>query len=667
MLSGCAFRRRYRVMLCLLAPVLGSCIMLGQASAPPDGDLADASLEELMNVEVYSASKHLQSVREAPGFVTIVTADDIRNYGYRTLADILQSVPGFYVTYDHEYDNIGVRGFMRTSDYNTPFLLLIDGHRMNDAIFENSAVGRELPLDVDLIERVEVIRGPASSLYGANAFFGVINVITRRGRDVGEEISVEGASFGTGKGRVSYGHTFQRWEVLMSGSFYGSGGETLYFPEYDTPQTNNGIARGLDDESADDFMLKVSHGHFTFESVYGIRDKHIPTAVYGFDFGDPRERNTDERAYGDLSYDRSFGPWALAGRVFLDHYRFVGTVPGELDSVPVFNVTNLLGQWWGSELKLSRAVGEKHLLTGGLDVRDAFRQNQLNYNIDPYTSYLANYGSSSIWALYLQDEYSITSKLSLNLALRHDHYSTLMATNPRVAVIVHPWEHTSFKLVAGQAFRAPSAYELYFASPINDPSPSLHGETVRSGEVVVEQGLGSRFQLTACAYHNTMSGLIAGAVNPSDGAPMLANIDSVLARGLELELRGKLKNGIEGHASYTYGDADDRTNGDALLANSPRHLAKLNLAAPLLRRTLFAGWESQYTSKRMTLGGNYLGGFAIANLTLSARSLGKHADLSLSLYNLFDKKYSQPGGPVMLQDSLPQDGRSFRLKLGYRF
>jgi len=248
-------------------PALTAGMMLAQDSPQPPRDLGDASLETLMNVEVYSASKHLQSVREAPSFVSIVTAEDIRNYGYRTLADILQSLPGFYVSDDHQYSNLGIRGFTRTSDYNTPFLLLVDGHRANDAIFENSPISRELPLDVDLIERVEVIRGPSSSLYGANAVFGVINIITRRGRDVGTEISVEGGSFGTGKGRVSYGHTFQRWEVLLSGSFYGSAGETFYFPEFDTPQTNNGIARGLDDESANDFLVKVSHGHFTFEGV----------------------------------------------------------------------------------------------------------------------------------------------------------------------------------------------------------------------------------------------------------------------------------------------------------------------------------------------------------------------------------------------------------------
>lgn len=664
MLAVRSRRPRTWILLWLLLPAFTGC-MLGQEAAHPSGDLGEASLEQLMNVEVYSASKHLQSVREAPAFVTVVTADDIRNYGYRTLADILQSVPGFYVTYDYQYSYLGVRGFMRTGDYNTPYLLLVDGHRLNDAIFENVAIGRELPLDVDLIERVEVIRGPSSSLYGANAVFGVINIVTRRGRDVGAEVSAEAASFGTGKGRITYGHTFQRWEVLLSGSFYGSAGETLYFPEFDTPQTNNGIARGLDDESSDDFFMKISHGHFTLEGMYGLRDKGIPTAPFGAGFGDPRARSTDEGAYGDLSYDRTFGPWAVAGQISLNHYRFDETLPYP-GGFPTVNNSALLGQWWGGELNLSRAVLEKHLITGGLDFRDDFRQNLRDYDLNPYTSYLQDYRSSTIWALYLQDDYSITKKVSLNIAVRHDHYSSLMATTPRVALILHPWEHTSFKLVAGQAFRAPSAYELYFASPVNEANPNLRGETVRSGELIMEQALGRRLRMTVCAFNNNMQGLISGTIDPNNGKAVLMNNDAVLARGIETQLDGKLNNGIAGRASYTYADADDKFS-PLTLPNSPRHLAKLNLTVPLLQRRLLAGWESQYSGPRMTLGANNLGGFSVSNLTLSAHNLGKHTDLSLSLYNLFDKNYSQPGGPSLLQDSLRQQERSFRIKVGYKF
>ena len=179
---------------------------------------------------VYGASKYEQKVTEAPSSVSIVTADEIKKFGYRTLADILRSVRGFYISYDRNYSYVGVRGFSRPGDYNSRILLLIDGHRLNDNVFDSALVGTEGVLDVDLIDRVEIIRGPSSSLYGSNAFFAVVNIISKRGRDLqGAEVSGEVGSFETYKGRLSYGRKFSNGvEGLLSGSYYTSEGQKLY-------------------------------------------------------------------------------------------------------------------------------------------------------------------------------------------------------------------------------------------------------------------------------------------------------------------------------------------------------------------------------------------------------------------------------------------------------
>src|SRR5580698_3763478 len=173
-------------------------------------DLSQVSLEELSNIQVYSASKHMQSASDAPASVTVVTADEIQKYGYRNLADILRSVPGFYVTYDRDYTFVGVRGFGRLGDWNSRILVLIDGHRINDNVLGNAMLGTEFLVDVDMIDRVEIVRGPSSSLYGAQAFFAVINVITRKGAQKRSlELSFAGASFGTYRGRASYSRRFR--------------------------------------------------------------------------------------------------------------------------------------------------------------------------------------------------------------------------------------------------------------------------------------------------------------------------------------------------------------------------------------------------------------------------------------------------------------------------
>ena len=133
---------------------------------------------------VYGAAKYEQKVNEAPAAVIIITADQIKKYGYRNFAQILDSVPGLFTSNDRNYGYLGIRGFDRPGDYTSRVLLLIDNHRLNDAVYDAGGTGTDVPIDVDLIDRVEIIKGPGSSLYGTNAFFGVVNVITKRGRDL---------------------------------------------------------------------------------------------------------------------------------------------------------------------------------------------------------------------------------------------------------------------------------------------------------------------------------------------------------------------------------------------------------------------------------------------------------------------------------------------------
>src|SRR5690348_2552756 len=173
-------------------------------STVPPG-LMDLSLEELTTLKVtlvYGASKHEQTEAEAPSSVSIVTADEIKKSGYRTLADILNSVRGVYITYDRSYSYLGLRGFSRPGDYGGRILILVDGHRVNDVLYDSAFNGTDFILDVDLIERVEIIRGPGSSLYGNNAFLAVVNVITRRGGGFhGAEVSGAYASYDSYTGR----------------------------------------------------------------------------------------------------------------------------------------------------------------------------------------------------------------------------------------------------------------------------------------------------------------------------------------------------------------------------------------------------------------------------------------------------------------------------------
>jgi len=146
--------------------------------------LSELSLEDLMRLDagrVFGASERSQPVTEAPSSVSFITAEDISRYGYKTLADILHGVRGLYVSDDRNFSFLGARGFGKPGDYNSRILLLVNGHRVNDNVFGQAEIGAEFGLDPATFERVEIIRGPASSLYGDSAFFAVVNVITRTG------------------------------------------------------------------------------------------------------------------------------------------------------------------------------------------------------------------------------------------------------------------------------------------------------------------------------------------------------------------------------------------------------------------------------------------------------------------------------------------------------
>ena len=255
---------------------------------------------------VYGAAKYDQKVNEAPAAV-IITAEQIRKYGYRNFAQILDSAPGLFTNNDRNYGYLGIRGFNRPGDYTSRVLLLIDNHRLNDAVFDQGGSGTEMPIDVDLIDRIEIIKGPGSSLYGTNAFFGVVNVITKRGRDIkGAEVSGEASSFNTYRSRLSYGNKFSNGvEMLVSGSFSDSEGHReLPYPAF--ASTNNGIAKDADRDNLYYYTGKLSYADFTLTGGHQWRNKNVPTAAFGTVFNDNRQHTLDERTYLDLVYQHEF-------------------------------------------------------------------------------------------------------------------------------------------------------------------------------------------------------------------------------------------------------------------------------------------------------------------------------------------------------------------------
>ena len=645
-----------------------------------DGDSAVVGAMELDLFQdipsVYSASKHEQAVTEAPAFVSIVTAEEIARYGYRNLSEILASLPGFYPTYDRAYHYLGARGFSRPGDYNTRLLLLVDGIRLNDAVYDGGSTGTEFLLDVDLIERVEVVRGPASSLYGSNALLGVINVITKRGRDLqGVEFSGDVGSQESYKARLSYGKRLAGgMEIILSGTYFESQGDkSPYYQEYDDPTTNDGVYEDNDDTRTYSVFGKLSYGSFLVEGAYAMRDKGMPTGAYGVVFNDDRNYVSDGEYFVSLSYEHAYPQgWEILARTYLAGYPYEGDYvwdwAEEEDEEPylVVNRDEADARWWGVEAQGSRRLFDAHFLTLGAEYRDNYRQDQLNFDEEIY---LDDRRSSKFGALFVQDEWQLTGGLIINAGLRYDYFEDYDGNfNPRVAVIYSPFERSTLKLLYGEAFRTPNVYEQYYqdGGESQKAAPLLEPETVRTFEVVWEQFLGRSLRGTVAGFYYNIEDLINLETDPEDELLVFANVDEVEAIGLEVELEGKWPGGIEGRLSYSYQDAEDKESGEGL-TNSPNHLAKANLIFPIIRERLFAGAELQYTSGMKTKSGDETESSLLTNLTLFNYTLPDRLQISASVYNLFDEDIEHPTSEELLQDTILQDGRTFRLKATVTF
>ena len=640
-------------------------------------DITEISIEQLLNIEVFTASKFNQKTSEAPSRVTVITSDAIREYGYRTLKDVLNSIPGLYTTYDRNYSYLGVRGFGLPGDYNTRILMLLDGQRVNDNIYDSFGFDYDGIVNVDLIERVEFSSGPGSAIYGANAVFGVINIITKSGGAIdGLQVSADYASENSRRARVTAGKVFENGiEALVSASAYESDGADIYFAEFDDPATNNGVAVGLDYHRAQNLLLKLKYDNWGFEAAYNDRTKGIPTASYDQEFNMSPSETIDTLGMATLTYNALINNESeIFGSFSLGRYEYTGDFIYDYPPLTV-NKDDTTGEWWNANLRYQTTHFEKQRIIIGAELQNNAKQDQANFDADPFESYLDDTRSSELYGLYIQDEIRLTKQLILNAGIRYDinNYDTTTTDNkknivsPRLALIYAVQPETTLKLIYGTAYRNPNAYELYYGNIIGYlPSTDLQPEEIKTYELDIEHFINNNFKVSASLYSNTTNNLIGINSDPNTGELYFDNLAEVEAQGADLEAEYVSNSGLKTRTSYSFVNTEDTTTGTRL-TNSPQHMFKLNLASPVLRQNADAGIEILYMSSRSTPQGDDTGAYGITNLTLSSQKIYENLVLSASIYNLFDKQYADPVSDELIQSSIIQDGRNFRIKATYTF
>lgn len=658
-----AGRHRMRLVLA------GAALLLAQPAAARVEELAELSLEDLMKVEVTGASKYAQSAERAPAAVTVVTREDIRRFGWRTLSEVLAAQRGFHAYYDRSYHYLGVRGFAPPGDYNNRIQFLVDGLRLNDNIYDSVLAGESFPLDLDLVERIEIVRGPGATIYGGNALFGVVNLVTRSGKSVGPaELAVDVGSQQARRLRASTGGEHGELSWLVSASGYRSDGDRYEFPDIAAGRLS---PAGGDADRAERLFARLRLGDWYGQLVHSDRTKHRPGGQYGTIFDDPTTQDRDSFTIGEIGGRRAVGEHReMDLRVFAGQYRydFAGAYDysGSGGAAYMINRDRQIGEWWGGELKWTSTAWAGQKWVVGLTYTKNSRQFMRNRDDDGTAYPPVTDVSGSRYGIFAQDEIFLGDATTLMLGLRHDvAESRERFISPRIALVHQLDPRHTLKLLYGTAFRTPNVYERFYPAY---GTPTLKAEGMKTLEAVWEGRLDPQTRVTASLYRYTMKDTVA--YDPTRGVNI--NSPAVSGSGAEFEIERRWNSGALLRGSYS---AQFLRQAGQRPDNAPAAVYQVLGGLPVGANGLFAALEVRGPAARKAGGGQSgVAGHALANATLSGRPVGSSWEWSATLYNLFDKRYDDPAvidpslvAAGLTRDRFEQDGRSFRLKAVLRF
>ncbi len=588
-------------------------------------DVENLSLEDLINTKITTASKFSQRISEAPSRATVISGDEIRSHGWRTLSEALVSVNGFEISAATDYRYLGVRGFSQPGDYNSRILLLVDGIPLNDGIYDQAMIGPEFPLSMNLINRIEVVTGPGSALYGGNAYLAVVNVITRPSDSVGRSITLGAGSAGMARGELSAGgrdKAGRHW--LISASSERSTGATRYFPQWDGIGNSDGQARGLDGERTHRLFLRYGGEDWSVHLLTGQRQKDSAGGMYATDFSAPA-KNMDATTQLGLRATRPINEaWRFEGQAYYGNYRW----EGRYSYSGAWETDKADSAWGGVSAQLTGKPWSNQTWVLGTSIRNDFTRNQQN------TGGLSK-GGRTTSSLFAQDEIRFNETFALTLGGRYDR-DTLGSSqfSPRGALVVSLPAAMVLKLMSGKAFRPPNAYETSYSYPSTQLAGGhLNPERISTEEIALEQAIGIHGRWTASMYRNHFKDLLGVVTDLTTGLQQVQTVGDARTRGLELGARYRFNGGEDVRGGLSWQHSMNAVG--APLPNSPRRLAKFLATMPIGAYEL--GWETYYTGPHLDGFGGRVGGQTVSHAALSGR-FSRDLRWQVRASNLFDRR-----------------------------
>lgn len=683
------------------ALMLGLLLAVPGAGAATLDDLLQMPLDQLGQVSL--ATGRLQPLSEAPATATVITAYDLQAGTATTLEQILESVPGLHVSvsslaYGPIYQFRGI-----SSTYNQQVLVLVNGNPITSVFAGNRGIAwGGFPLEG--VARIEIIRGPGSALYGADAFAGVINIITRQARDIdGTRYGVRVGSFQQRDGWLLHGGTLgplQAAFYLGLGRSEGQDGEiaadsqTAYDQIFGTTASRAPGRLSLGNKSLD-ARADLAYQAWRLRAGFQRRDLEMGAGLG--ESLDPDSRTLELRSSVDLSYENpQWSPnWnvsAVAGfynnrnKSVHAHSYFIfpaGAFDGAFPEGMIGDPAHYERHSYARTSAVYSGLAQHQLRVGaGFQQDDLYRATETkNFLLLPgqLPIYLGGIvdvtGTPFVYItprrrdvthVLLQDEWAFTPDWMLTAGIRHDHYSDFGGTtNPRLALIWQATPALSFKALHGSAFRAPTFAEQYNTNnPVNLGNPDLDPETIVTDELASTWQASPALQTTLTVFRYRWSDQIRLA--PSGNTNMSQNTGGQTGKGAELEGIWDPASSLRLKGNYSFQRSRDHATGqDAGLA--PQHHAYVQAdwrpgVAWQIKSNInrVAGRERQPGDSRPRVRD-----YTTVDLAVARQRLFGRGQLQLSLLNAFDADAREPSLLTMPQGipyDLPLPGRSVLLQ-----
>jgi len=668
---------RHAVLTLAVAQLLVACLALNApAHAETELDrLLALSMEDLLTLKVRISTNTEQTLSKAPSVVSVITAEDIRATGATNLTEILQSVPGIYVRANlfAFRPQVTFRGAAGTHT-----LLMVNGEPMRDLVWSSGIFWKGLPASI--IERVEIIRGPGTALFGSDASAGVINVITRTaGRIEQSEAGLRAGSFDTQVGWVRHGGSWNGFDVGFTAGLSHTDGHNPFIST-DALAASGKAGYGWQGQ---DIRFSMAKQNWRLLADY-MGHRNLETGMSGAGVLDPVTQARDHRfdvalLFNDESFGRNWGLNAELRYSYLDYSSgngFQERPPGFADITGTYP-DGQLNRMQSSERGLRAEVSglytgfQKHAirLGSGYGFKDLFQvEQQVNFGIGPNGSPLPAGGplvdlSNTPYAfapekirqlsyLYLQDIWNLAPDWELTAGARYDHYSDFGSTlNPRLALVWQGSERFTTKLMYGEAFRAPSYLELYAKTAATNPNPDLTPERSNTWDLSFHYAAAKDFNLGLALYRFEQSNLIAANASTQF---QFQNVGNRSSHGVELEAQWQASRTLRLAGNLAHIEESDSTFPKSV----PREKAYLRADW-----AFSPGWnwnlQANMIGKRAGLSA-----YNRVDTTLHY-SADKDWDFSASILNLFDADAREFSAPLL--ESLPLPGRSFYLEAKHAF